>query len=99
VFQSLKALRERSAALAAARAHLKATLTDVLQLAEHDFLQVNEIACPDPGCADSITVVLVMRAGEPTRVLRVEQALDQITAEDCGRIAAEERERRVHALP
>lgn len=99
MFQSLKVLRERSTALAGTRARLKATLTDALHLTEHDFLQVNEITCPDPACADSITVVLVMRAGEPTRVIRVEQPLDRITAEDCECIAVEERERRLHALP
>ena len=90
MFQSLKALRARSAALTERRARLKAALTDTLQLDDQASLQVTEIACPDPECADCIPIVLGAR---------VEQALEQITAEDCLRITAEDGERRANALP
>lgn len=99
MFQTLKALRERSAALAATRAQLKVILSNALHLSAEDFVQVNEVTCPDPGCLDTVTVVLVMRAGEPTRVIRIEQPLDRITTDDCRRTAEEERDRRARALP
>jgi hypothetical protein len=90
VFQSLKALRARSAALTERRAPLKAALTDTLQLDDQDSLQVTEITCPDPDGADCIPIVLGTR---------VEQALEQITAENCLRIIAEDSEKRANALP
>lgn len=90
MFQSLKALRARSTVLTERRAQLKAALTDTPQLDDQDSLQVTEITWPDPECADCIPIVLWTR---------VEQALEQITAEDCLRITAEDSEMRANALP
>jgi hypothetical protein len=89
VFQSLKALRPFHS-LTERRAQLKAALTDTLQLDDQDSLQVTEITCPDPDGADCIPILLGMR---------VEQALEQITAENCLRITAEDSEKRANALP
>lgn len=69
-FVSLKAWRTRSAERAGIAARLKQELIVALGLSEADALAVNEIACADPGCPDMETIVLVMRAGVPTRALR-----------------------------
>ncbi|GMA79393.1 hypothetical protein GCM10025880_58100 [Methylorubrum aminovorans] len=57
---------------------------------EADALSVNEIACADPGCPDVETVVLVMRAGEPTRALRFRGPLDDLDEAAARVLAAEE---------
>ena len=95
-FTSLKDWRARSAGLAQAASRAKAVLRPALDLSEADALSVNEIACADPGCPDVETVVLVMRAGEPTRALRFRGPLDDLDAE-AARILAEE-ERRLRGI-
>ncbi len=89
-FQTLKAMRARSALQKELRARLKTMLAQALALGPDDCVHVDEIACPDPVCADSKTVVLVMRAGEPTRAIDIPHGLDRITAADCDRVAVEE---------
>ncbi|KAB1075138.1 hypothetical protein [Methylobacterium planeticum] len=88
----LKAWRARTAAQAAACARLKADLAAGLALGDGDALHVNAVACPDPGCPDTETVVLVMRAGRPTRALRLRKAPGDATQEDVRALAAEEAE-------
>ncbi len=87
---SLKAWRARSAERAAVGARLKATLTEALGLGPGDALSVNEIACADPGCPDMETIVLVMRAGEPTRALRIRTTMEAVTADQIAALVAEE---------
>ena len=41
-----------------------------LGLGEDDTVTVNEIACTDPACPGIETVILVMRAGEPTQAFK-----------------------------
>lgn len=89
-FISLKDWRARSAGLAQAAARAKALLRPALALSEADALSVNEIACADPGCPDRETVVLVMRAGEPTRALRFRGPVDDLGADAARELAAEE---------
>ncbi|GJD34885.1 hypothetical protein [Methylobacterium aerolatum] len=91
-FVSLKSFRARSAERAAVASALKATLRDRLGLGPDDALAVNEIACPDPGCPDQETIVLVMRAGRPTRALRVRAPMDAVTPDQIDALVAEERE-------
>lgn len=91
-FISLKDWRARSAGLAQAASRAKALLRPALALSEVDALSVNEIACADPGCPDVETVVLVMRAGEPTRALRFGGALDTLD-EAAARLLAHEETR------
>ena len=89
-FISLKDWRARSAGLAQAAARAKSVLRPALALTEADALSVNEIACADPGCPDKETVVLVMRAGEPTRALRFRGPLDDLDEAAARVLAAEE---------
>lgn len=90
-FVSLKAWRARSAERAATAAELKRVLSAALQLGEADALAVNEIACADPGCPDMETVVLVMRAGLPTRALRIRCPMDAVGPTDIDELVAEDR--------
>lgn len=89
-FLSLKQTRIRSQARTALAARLKAEVHDGLSLGEDDVVAVNEIACADPGCADRETIVLVMRAGEPTRVLRILSAMDEIGPDGIALLCTQE---------
>lgn len=90
-FVSLKAWRARSAERSALAAALKRDIAAALGLEPADAVTVNEIACPDPGCPDLETIVLVMRVGEPTRALRIRRTMDAVTPEDLAVLAADER--------
>lgn len=90
-FVSLKAWRTRSAERVETAARLKEALRTALDLGEADTLAVNEIACADPGCPDMETIVLVMRAGAPTRGLRARKPMDLIDATDIAALVAEDR--------
>ncbi|GJE16288.1 hypothetical protein [Methylobacterium marchantiae] len=97
-FFSLKDSRTRSAARSAVAAKLKEELRAALSLGEDDILAVNEIACAEPGCADRETIVLVMRAGEPTRALRIAHGMEAVGPDDIARLGAEERAFRREAV-
>ena len=90
-FVSLKAWRARSAERAEIAARLKRDLIAALGLTEADALAVNEIACADPGCPDMETIVLVMRAGAPTRALRIRRPMDAVDAQDVAELVAQDR--------
>jgi hypothetical protein len=96
-FVSLKAWRSRSAERAALAGRLKGEISAALALGENDALHLNELACPDPGCPDLETVVLVMRAAEPTRAFRIRQTMDRVEPEDVARLVEEERAQRATA--
>ena len=89
-FVSLRDWRARSAALAQNAARAKALIAPALGLSDEDALSVNEIVCHDPACPGAETVVLVMRAGEPTRALRLPCPLDAVTPAHAAALAAEE---------
>ncbi|AWN41677.1 hypothetical protein [Methylobacterium durans] len=93
-FISLRAWKARSAEQAALAARLKAEVAAALGLDAADALTINAIACPDPGCPDIETVVLVMRAGEPTRAFRIRRPMEAVEAADIAQVVVEERERR-----
>ncbi|QEE40199.1 MULTISPECIES: hypothetical protein [unclassified Methylobacterium] len=90
-FVSLKAWRTRSAERAGIAARLKQELIVALGLTEADALAVNEIACADPGCPDMETIVLVMRAGAPTRALRIWRPMDAVDAQDIADLIEQDR--------
>ncbi|CAA2158179.1 hypothetical protein MBRA_03517 [Methylobacterium brachiatum] len=90
-FVSLKAWRARSAERAEIAARLKRDLIGALGLSEADALAVNEIACADPGCPDMETIVLVMRAGAPTRALRIRRPMDAVDAQDIADLIEQDR--------
>ena len=91
---SLKEWRARSAAEAAAAAALKARLAGRLDLAPGDAVSVREVACPDPGCPDRETIVLVMRAGERTRALRLAAPPQSVGDDAIEALVTEEQRRR-----
>ncbi|MEA1832225.1 hypothetical protein U8607_09030 [Methylobacterium durans] len=93
-FISLKAWKARSAEQAALSARLKTEIATALDLRPEDALTINAIACPDPGCPDIETVILVMRAGEPTRAFRIRRPMEAVEAADIAQVVEEERERR-----
>ncbi|WP_407529825.1 hypothetical protein [Methylobacterium oryzisoli] len=80
-YVTLRTWRQRSAATAARAATLKARLAAALDLGPQDALSVTEVACADPACAGLETVVLVLRAGEPSRAIRLACALDAVDDE------------------
>lgn len=82
VLLSLKEWRARSAAGTELRAGLKTRAAVIFGLGENDGIVVNEIACQDPGCPDVETVFLLMRAGAPTRALKVSRPMAEVTDED-----------------
>ncbi|QRE73829.1 hypothetical protein [Methylobacterium aquaticum] len=82
MFPSLKALRARVRAQASARQALAERARRVLALAEDDALSVNEIACADPGCPDTETVILLMCVGQPTRALKIAKPIEAVTEAD-----------------
>ncbi|MCJ2091230.1 MULTISPECIES: hypothetical protein [unclassified Methylobacterium] len=91
-FVSLKAWRTRSAERAEIASRLKRDLIAALGLTEADALAVNEIACADPGCPDMETIVLVMRAGAPTRALRIRRPMDAVDAQDIADLIEQDRQ-------
>jgi hypothetical protein len=91
---SLKEWRARSAAGAAAAAALKARLVERLALGPGDAVSVQEVACPDPGCPDRETIVLVMRAGERTRAIRLAAPPGAVEDPAIEGLVEEERRRR-----
>ncbi|MCF4125846.1 hypothetical protein [Methylobacterium sp. SyP6R] len=84
MFQSLKALRLRAREQASARHALAERARRILALAEEDALSVNEIACADPGCPDTETVILLMCVGQPTRALKIGKPIEAVTDADIG---------------
>jgi hypothetical protein len=90
-FVSLKAWRARSAERAALAARLKGEVALGLRLGPDDAISVSEIACPDPDCPDMETVVLVMRAGEPTRALKIRRPMESVGPEEIAALVDDER--------
>ncbi|MGH1572016.1 hypothetical protein ACRAWG_16620 [Methylobacterium sp. P31] len=90
-FVSLRSWRARSAERAEIAARLKRELIAALGLGAADALALNEIACPDPGCPDMETVVLVMRAGAATRALRIRRQMNAVDANDIAALVEDDR--------
>ena len=90
-FVSLKAWRARSAERSALAARLKGEIAPRFGLGPDDALSVNEIACADPGCPDMETIVLVRRAGKPSRALRIRKPMEAVEEADIAALAEEER--------
>jgi hypothetical protein len=93
-YVSLGMWRQRSAATAARAAAVKARLAAALDLGPQDALSVTEVACANPACAGPETVVLVLRAGEPSRVIRLACGLDAVDDEAIWAACEGERLRR-----
>jgi len=71
VLGSFKAWRARAAQEASARAALKERVRILFGLGPDDQVSITEASCPDPGCPDRETLILIMPSGEPTRAVRL----------------------------
>lgn len=63
-------------------AQIKAWAVLALHLPAGTALTVSEIACPDPGCPDMETVILIMRPRDKTRAHKIAKAIGEITEQD-----------------
>jgi hypothetical protein len=69
-------------------AQIKSRIRVSFALDEADTVVVNEIACPDPGCPDLETVILIMRPGRKTQAVKIAGPLSQVSDSDLVRAAA-----------
>lgn len=60
------------------RRQVEAWVREAAALREADLVKVNEILCPDPACPGFETVILVMRAGERTRAVKVAKPIADV---------------------
>lgn len=73
---------KRGADLKDAADRIKIWAREALSLSDDDAVTVSEINCRDPGCADVETAILVMRAGAPTRMIRIACPLAEVCRAD-----------------
>ena len=66
----------------AAVQNVKGWARKALGAGEDTALVVNEIACTDPGCPGSETVILVMEPGRRTRACKIPKLLEDVTEQD-----------------
>lgn len=69
-------------------ARVKTMVRDVLGLAGDVGVTISEIVCRDPACPGLETVILVMPAGEATRLVRLTGPVAAVTAEMLARAVA-----------
>ncbi len=90
---SLRERRAKAAEQAALRERFTARLKVALGLGDADTVCANEIVCRDPGCPDVETVVLIMRPGHRTQVIKIPGPMAQVSDLDLMRAAADARHR------
>lgn len=71
---------------------IKAWATLALDLPPDTALTVSEIACPDPGCPDMETVILIMRPRDKTRGYKIAKPVAEITEQDVREVLVSESE-------
>ncbi len=54
----------------------------ILQSREDVAFAVSEIACTDPACPGTETVILIMEPGRRTRACKIPKLLDEVTEQD-----------------
>jgi hypothetical protein len=81
--------RKEADARAVLAAQLKARVQAAFSLSDADTVAINEIACPDPGCPDLETVILIMRAGHKTRAVKIAGPMVHVSDADLARAAAD----------
>jgi hypothetical protein len=75
--------RRRDAAL-----ELKEHARTVINADDDTVVSVNERDCSDPGCSGAQTVVLVMHPRRPTKAVKIDKPLEQVTQSDiCDALA------------
>ncbi len=72
----------RSAERVAEAERVKTLAREVFALSPEDGVTASEIACADPGCPDMETVLLIMRAGQPTRAVKVPKRMADVDRAD-----------------
>jgi hypothetical protein len=63
-------------------ARLKALARTLVGAGEEVAFSVNEIACLDPSCPGTETVLLIMEPGRRTRAVKVMKSLEDVTETD-----------------
>jgi hypothetical protein len=63
-------------------ARIKEWTTLALDLPAGTVMTVSEIACPDPGCPDMETVILIMRPRDKTRAYKIARVIGEVTEPD-----------------
>jgi hypothetical protein len=63
-------------------ARVKAWAREALAAGDGTAFAVNEIACTDPACPGTETVILVMQPGRRTRACKIPKLLDEVTEHD-----------------
>lgn len=64
------------------RGQVEAWVREAAVLREADIVKVNEVLCPDPACPGFETVILLMRAGERTRAVKVAKPIAEVSQAD-----------------
>ena len=80
--------RGRSEKTSALRTDLKARVEHYLDLGPDDVVVLNEIGCFDPGCPDMQTVIMLLRAGAPSRAAMIGLPMTDVTEQDLEVAAA-----------
>jgi hypothetical protein len=83
--------RTKAAEQTAQRERFKARLRAAFGLGDADTVCANEIVCRDPGCPDVETVVLIMRPGHRTQVVKIPGPMAHVSDLDLVRAAADAR--------
>ena len=78
VFRGFRRAKPRTEAVERIKGWAQAALGASSELS----LAVNEIACTDPACPGTETVILAMEPGRKTRAFKVAKALDDVTEQD-----------------
>lgn len=70
------------------RRRIEAWAREAAALNEADVVKVNEVLCPDPACPGFETVILLMRAGQRTRAIKVAKPIAEVSQTDVARAVA-----------
>ena len=66
----------------APRRRVEAWAREAAALGAEDVVKANEIRCPDPACPGFETVILIMRAGQRTRAVKIDKPIAEVTLAD-----------------
>lgn len=64
------------------RREMEAWVREAAGLGGADVVKVNEVLCPDPACPGFETVILLMRAGQRTRAVKVAKPIADVSQAD-----------------
>ena len=61
---------------------MKALAREALSLPDAAALSISEIACADPACPVSETIILIMEPGKKTRAVKAHGSIETMNAEE-----------------